>query len=240
MVAESAPPSVVPGAAYAEQVYAAASQNYLKAPTNAVTAWQYGRACFDRAEFATNSAERATLAEQGIGACRKALAQQPNSAPAHYYLAMNLGQLARTRTLSALRLVNEMETAFKAARGLDERVNFAGPDRNLGRLYLEAPGWPTSIGNRSKARLHLRRAAELVPDYPENRLNLVEAYLQWGDRNAAARELKEVEALWPIAAANLTGEEWVAAWADWQARLKRVTKELEAEVRTQSSPRQRQ
>ena len=38
-------------------------------------------------------------------ACRQALAQGSNSAPAHYYLGMNLGQLARTRGLSALKLV---------------------------------------------------------------------------------------------------------------------------------------
>ena len=37
----------------------------------ATAAWQFGRACFDLAEFATNNTERASLAEQGIAACRQ-------------------------------------------------------------------------------------------------------------------------------------------------------------------------
>ncbi len=115
---------------------------------------------------------------------------------------MNLGQLARTKLLGALKLVTEMEAEFKAARRLDEHLDFAGPDRSLGLLYLEAPGWPTSVGSRTKARQHLRRAAELAPQYPENRLTLLEAYLRWGDHNGVQRELKALEEIWPAARTN--------------------------------------
>ena len=31
---------------------------------------------------------------------------------------------------------------------------------------------------------------ELAPRYPENRLNLIEAYLKWGERTGAHRELQ--------------------------------------------------
>ena len=47
-----------------------AQARYRKAPGEATAAWQFGRACFDLAEFATNKTERASLAEQGIAACR--------------------------------------------------------------------------------------------------------------------------------------------------------------------------
>ena len=107
------------------------------------------------------------------------MARESNLAPAHYYLGMNLGQLARTRGLSALRLVNQMQREFTRARDLDEHFDWAGPDRNLGLLYRDAPAF-ASIGSRSKAREHLMRAVELAPRYPENRLNLVETYLQLG------------------------------------------------------------
>ena len=59
------------------------------------------------------------LAQQGIAACRQLIARTPKSAPAHYYLAMNLGQLARTELLGAFKLVREMEREFKTAVGLD-------------------------------------------------------------------------------------------------------------------------
>ena len=64
---------------------------------------------------------------------------------------MNLGQLARTEYLGALTLVKQMEQEFKAAGGLDPQFDHAGPKRNLGLLYRDAPGWPVSIGNPSKS-----------------------------------------------------------------------------------------
>ena len=126
--------------------------------------------------------QRAALAEQGIAACRQAIARESNSAPAHYYLGMNLGQLAQTKGLGALRLVNQMEREFTPGARAGRAVRLRGPDRNLGLLYRDAPAIG-SVGSRSKAREHLERAVELAPQYPENRLNLIEAYLKWGERN---------------------------------------------------------
>jgi hypothetical protein len=204
--------------AFAQERLGAAQKVCAADPASSLAAWRLARASFDRAEFATNDTERAALAVQGIGASRKALAGDPKSAPAHYYLGMNLGQLARTKLLGALPLVDEMEGSFKTARQLDEHFDYAGPDRNLGQLYLQAPGWPASVGSQSKARKHLERAAELDPAYPENRLNLALGYARWRDKKLLARELVNLEKLWPAAKTNFTGAEWEAAWMDWQQR----------------------
>lgn len=193
--------------------------------TNHQAGTRFAKACFDFAEFATNATERATLAEQGITASRELIRRQSNSAAARLYLAMNLGQLARTRTLGALTLVNEMETQFSLARRLDEHLEHAAPDRYLGLLYREAPSL-ISIGDRAKARAHLIRAAELEPQFPPNRLNLLESYLTWGEKAEARRQLKKLQALWPNARAKLSGPEWLAAWADWSQRLTRARKSL--------------
>src|SRR5206468_1564673 len=144
-------------AARLERIYREARARFQEANSNSVEAdWQLGRACFDLADLARKDSERALLAEEGISACRSALARKYGSAPAHYYLAMNLGQLARTKSIGALKLVREMESEFKAAIELDEKFDYAGAHRSLGLLYKEAPGWPTSIGSRGKARSHLR------------------------------------------------------------------------------------
>jgi tetratricopeptide (TPR) repeat protein len=203
---------------------------------NPEAAWQFGRACFDAADFAVSSDERAEIAEIGIAACQKSLAQS-NSTPGHYYLGMNFGQLAQTKTLGALKLVDEMEREFSAARAMDEHFDFAGPDRNLGLLYMEAPAF-ASIGSRSKARLHLRRAAELAPDYPENWLNLIELYLKSSDRNSALRELKALEDIWPKAQQELTGPAWATSWTDWSRRLKKAKQKLGDTPKALESPRQ--
>jgi hypothetical protein len=193
-------------------------------PTNA---WQFARACYDFADFATNDAERATIAVQGIAACRQLAASAPKSAPAHYYLAMNLGQLARTELLGALKLVKEMEVEFKTAAELDAHLDFAGPDRCLGLLYRDAPGWPASIGSRHKAREFLEQAEKLAPDFPENRLNLAESDLQWRENAAAKKELDALDALWPKARTNLTGEIWERGWDDWTTRRADARKKLD-------------
>ncbi|MCX6894755.1 MAG: hypothetical protein NTZ16_04485 [Verrucomicrobia bacterium] len=213
--AHTTPPTAADMVAYAEKVLQAARARHEREPTNAEAAWQFGRACFDRAEFAANDTERATLAVEGIAAMRPLVAREPKLAAAHLYLAMNLGQLA---LLAALKLVDEMEHEFKAAHDLDEHFEHAGPDRNLGQLYFQAPGWPASVGSKSKARKHLERAVALAPDFPENQLNLLEAYCQWKDLKGIRRELKSLPALWPAAKTNFSGMAWASSWADWERR----------------------
>jgi hypothetical protein len=206
-------------------------------PTNAIAAWQFARACFDWADFAKTSNERAAIANQGIAACRPLIARELKLASAHYYLGMNLGQLARTETIGALTLVKQMEYEFKLASALDEHFDYAGPSRNLGLLYREAPGWPISIGSGRPAREWLERAAALAPDYPENILNLAESYLQWEKLDDAKVQLKKLDALWPSAQTNFTGAAWEQSWADWTTRREALRKELGEPPSPATSPK---
>ena len=205
------------------------AQTQFQSNTNdPAAAWQFARACYDFNDFATNNAGRATLANQGIAACRQLLACESNSVPGHYYLAIELGQLADTRrNLAAFKMVREMEREFKTAGDLDEHFDYAGPARCLGLLYRDAPGWPFSIGSRRKAREGLEQAAKLAPDYPENHLNLAESFLQWHESDNAKSELKALDALWPEAQTNLAGEAWEQSWDDWSTRRAAAGKKLE-------------
>jgi hypothetical protein len=225
-------------AAAARGVFHEAQARHEREPKNLEAAWQFARACFDAGEYATNSTERAELAEQGIAASQKLLEQSSNSAPGHYYLGMNMGQLARTKTLGALKLVDQMEHEFSVARDLDEHFDYAGPDRNLGLLYREAPSIG-SIGSRTKARQHLQRAVELAGEYPDNRLNLVETYLGWNERDNARRELKATELIWPVAQTHFTGPFWAVSWADWDPRLESARKKVDALPKTPPVPEEK-
>lgn len=223
-------------AAEAHSEYLKARQEYQQDSTNSEAAWQFGRACFDWAEYASSKSDRAALANEGIDACRKLVARHPESAAGHYYLAMDLGQLARTKWLGALRIVREMEEEFTVARSLDEHFDFGGPDRNLGLLYWQAPSIG-SIGDRRKARIHLDRAAQLAPLYPENRLNLIEAELDWDDQNSARQQLEKLEQLWPEMRRKFSGEEWESSWPDWEKRFNKLKKQLQSGSKTLQSPR---
>jgi tetratricopeptide (TPR) repeat protein len=220
-------------ASLAQQALARAQAQYEREPQNAEAAWALARACFDLAEVTTNKAECAAIAERGIEVSQQALRRGTNSAPLHYYLGLNLGQLARTRGMSALKLVDQMEREFLRAIELDPKFDYAGPERSLGLLYREAPA-VISVGSRFKARQHLARAVELAPQYPENHLNLLEARLQWGEREAARQELKALEQDWAGARREFTGSAWAANWADWDARLQKARKRLEEAPKLES------
>ncbi len=215
--------------ARAERLLGEARGRHRQSPTNTTTAWEFARACFDLAEFATNNTQRADLANQGIAACRAALTRDPKSTAAEYYLGLNLGQLARTKLFSALGLLDEMETAWTRAIVLDEKFDYAGPHRSLGLLYQDAPGWPTSLGSRAKARLHLQKAADLCPDFPDNRLCLLEAWLKWGEKKKALADLPAVETVLREARKKLTGDEWALSWQDWDRRWGKVRAKAGAE-----------
>jgi tetratricopeptide (TPR) repeat protein len=198
-------------------------QSDAKNPTNA---WQFACAAFDFANFSTNDTQRASLASQGIAACRPLVAREPKLAAGHYYLAMNLGQLARTEYLGALALVKEMEPEFQKAGDLDPLLDHAGPKRNLGLLYRDAPGWPVSIGNPSKAQSLLKSAVKLAPDFPENHLHLIESYLKWNEPGDAKKELHALDAIWLAAQTNLIGDKWAQSWDNWTTRRDTAHKQL--------------
>jgi tetratricopeptide (TPR) repeat protein len=212
--------------AFAEKEFYRAQAKLQSDQNNPTNAWQFACAAFDFAEFSTNNAQRADLANLGIAACRPLVAREPKLAAGHYYLAMNLGQLARTELIGALDLVKQMEPEFKTAGQLDELLDHAGPERNLGLLYRDAPGWPASIGNPSKAQALLRQAVRLAPDYPENHLHLIESYLKWKENSSAKRALLALDNVWPSAQTNLTGVKWAQAWDDWAARRIAARKQL--------------
>ncbi len=196
-------------------------------PTNVAPCVDVARLAFAATTQATQTAEKAALAEEGIAVARAGLVLQPKSAALEYYLGLNLGQLASTRGLSALKLVREMEAHLLAARKLDPLVADAGPDRSLGYLYRQAPGWPLSIGSHDKARQHFGQAWQLAPDRPEHLVALAEACLQQKQRTEARRLLEGADALWERARSRYSGPDWDGDWADWNARLRQLRETLE-------------
>jgi tetratricopeptide (TPR) repeat protein len=212
---------VTPEMIAVERAYDAAKARYETQTNDDAVALQFARACFDRADLAPRKSIRAPIASEGIEVCRRWLRRAPDQAAAHYYLGMNLAQLASTRTLSAASLVREMEKEWKAALMLDPHFDFAGPDRNLGLLYRDAPAFPLSVGNRFKAEQHLQRALELNPEYPENHLNLIETHIKRRPATVAG-EVAALRAILPAARKQFSGPPWQSAWKDWDARLEKI------------------
>lgn len=205
-----------------EARFEAARDRWQRESNSVEAAWQLGKAAFDWAECATSDAQRSTLAELGIAACRRGIALDSNGVAAHYYLGLNLGQLARTKLLGAFKLISEMEAEWSTAIQLDPRFDYGGPHRTLGTLYRDAPGWPTSIGSEKKARQHLEKALELHPDFPGNMLSLLEGRIEWGEKKVVRDKTSEIEAFLSKARQAFAGDAWVLDWDDWDRRWTEV------------------
>jgi len=221
----------------AETTFHQAQRQFQADESSLTNAIQFAHACYDFADFAASDSQRASLADMGIQVCNKILAADPKAAGGHYYLAMNLGQLARTKSLGALKLVKDMESEFKTALDLDPGIDYGGPARSLGLLYRDAPGWPMSIGSKRKAKTYLDQALKTAPDFPENPLTVIESDLKWGDRADAKKQLDTLDVLWPQAQKKFSGENWERDWADWTARREVVRKKLNETSGPLTSPR---
>lgn len=210
--------------AEARRLFQTAQTRFQQARTNETFGWTLGQAAFDLAEFVTDRSRRLEVIQAGLDACRSILASHPDSAAAHFYLGLNLGQLAQTKKLSALRLVGEMEEELLKAHQLDPGFRHAAPARSLGILYLEAPPWPASIGNRAKARSYLQTAVRLAPEFPENHIPLAEAYAKWGEGHALDRQLTSLQEILPQARLRFPPDQWPVEWKNWLARLEKLEK----------------
>ena len=206
----------------ARQWYGLAKTNYLINTGNTTSAWKFAEACFEWAEFARNSDDRAKLAHEGIAAAKFAAEIAPTHPAGHFFLAMNKGQLARTKSIGALSLVKEMESSLLRSIKLDPKFDNAAAERSLGLLYLNAPGWPASIGSKSKARKHLERAVELAPDYPTNLLTLMDAYVHWEDAEALHTAMNRHRRLIPVTKEKYKGPLWENSWKDWEERWAKI------------------
>lgn len=211
---------------YYLSVYEKSKEAHRKSPADIDTALRFAKACFDLAEFATNSAHRAQLATDGIEVCKEILKTNSLNGEAHYWLAMNYAQLSRTKGWSALKIVNEMEKEYLKAIEINPAMDNAGPHRYLGLLYRDAPGWPVSIGSKAKARKHLEEAVRIAPDFPDNQLFLVETYLKWSEKKLAQEQFLKAKEVIRSARQKYNGDEWHASWEDWDNRLKKIEAKL--------------
>jgi tetratricopeptide (TPR) repeat protein len=209
-----------------------------KTNQNYESSWKLALACFEWAEFATKDSDRSGLAQEGIDAAQKAIRLDPKRGEGYHYLAMNLGQLARTRKLSALKLVDDMEENFLKAIELQPKLDYASPHRSLGLLYRDAPGWPVSVGNKGKARLHLQKAVELCPEFPENHLVLLETYLKAGDFKSATSAVAAAEKCLNDAPKQFSGPDWELSWQDWRARWDKMKEKMASGPKNIRSPKQ--
>jgi len=140
--------------------------------------------------LARKAGGRERLDAMAPAAAAKALAGIPEAAPLHLWAGIhwglwgdNFGRLAAARQGVGERVRRYSEVVI----AIDERYEFAGGHRLLGRLHTLAPKVPFLTGwvDRGKAVAELRRAVALAPEYPLNAVFLADALLQYRSGEAA-------------------------------------------------------
>ena len=212
--------------AEARAAYEAAQTAYSTNTSSVAAAIDLTRTAFDYADLAPNDTIRENVANNGIATAKAAIAGNTNLVAAHYYLALNIGQLARTKMLGALKLLTEMERELNVVIFLDPKFDYAGGHRTIGVLYLEAPGWPTSVGDKKKARFHLEQALQIAPEFPDNHLCYLEALIKWKEWKLATEKLSDYRGIVPKAKERFTGPDWNYEWSDWTPREKAIQQKI--------------
>jgi tetratricopeptide (TPR) repeat protein len=157
----------------ADQARQALERALPKHPTQPEVHWRIARACFLMTRSLKNSDQRVEIARKGMAHAKKMIAAHPKRVEGHYYLALNMAKIAEAKW--KLSLIKPMVAAGEKARQIDERYDSAGPLVFLGKVFLDAPAWPVSVGNTEKALKLLERAVKLAP-LPESRVFLGQAY----------------------------------------------------------------
>jgi len=135
---------------------------------------------------------RLTDAVKGRKLAEAAVILLPRNGLAHYLYAYLTGLEAENDSLRGLELVPVIQREALLASDLNPAVDYGGPHRMLGELYLRAPGFPISIGNYARAVDHYRLAVDQDPEFLENRLGLAEALLSEEEPGKACFELRNI------------------------------------------------
>jgi tetratricopeptide (TPR) repeat protein len=154
--------------------------------------WRAARACAWVAEDVADKKTRDQFAYHGVEYAKAATALEPRRVEGHYYLGINTGLSATTKTLSAYPMVPRVRDEAKAAAKADPAFDHAGPLRLLGGVFSKAPPWPASIGDNEEGQKYLSQAVKMAPEYPENHLLYGDALAADDKLNEAAREYKQV------------------------------------------------
>lgn len=142
---------------------------------NAEVQWRLIRAYFN---YYDELAEKGRKADQqwatdaGYAAAAAFSTENPDKPElTYYYATIGLCYLDFHR-FKAVFLVNDLLRMFAKVQKVMPEIDDGGPDRNLGILYHELPGWPIGIGDKKKALKHLEAAVSLAPRRAANRLTL--------------------------------------------------------------------
>lgn len=167
-------------------------------PHNAEAYWKAARCYHWFYDRETQNSRKKYYAHKTLNMASLALKANPQSAGAHYYYAIALGLcFSHHPTMALGNGFEKMLQAAKTAAKLNPKLDFAGPHRLLGYIYLESP--EDYGGDPETAKIHFQKAYQLFPNYAENLLGLAKCYLKLAQIAQEEEEPQQAQLLQKLA-----------------------------------------
>jgi tetratricopeptide (TPR) repeat protein len=177
-------------APFGQKVYALrlAEQANIEDKNNKYIGTVLSRVAFFVADSIDNDEDKVKKsAEIGVRAARSVGLTEENP-EACFFFALNQGLIVQSKGLFALNKLPEIHNALKLAQKA-ESIDFGGPLRVLGMMYLKAPAWPSGIGDLDKALELFEKAVTKYPAHPQNFMFYAEALLEDDNKEKALQNL---------------------------------------------------
>lgn len=180
----------------AEEAMAAYENALKKADAQVEAFWKAARAAHWVADNSKEKKTKVIWFEKGIAYAKKAIALEPRSVEAHFWLGANYGSYGESRgVLKSLALVkpirNEMETVIR----LDDKYQGGAGYRVLGVVDYKVP--PFAGGSKKRALENLNKAMGIDSTNAFNLYYLAEYFEAMGDRYKALAQLSLLEKCTP-------------------------------------------
>lgn len=170
---------------------------------------------------------RERFASEGVYWAEIALAgNNQEDGDVYYYLAVNLGISVKEHMTLALKNLNRLVSSLEIAIERSPDVNYAGPYRVLGMLYLKAPPWPLGIGDGDRALELLNEALLRYPEHPKNQIFYAQAL--WEVEGEEKKE--EIQKHLEKGLKLMNQEHWKSAKDRWMKDLSHVAEEAGIEI----------
>lgn len=172
-----------------------------------------------------NKNECKRWAESGLAYAERCIEIAPNMPDCYYWRAVNTGLYHSVKVVGYQRGIKQMISDCNAVIAMGrENYDYGGPWRIQGQIFTKLPetgGRPDSLTrDLNRALVYLRKAVEVAPDYPENRIALAEALYKEGEPDAARAELDIAKQKTP---------EWRddASYPEWKKTIATLMKKID-------------
>lgn len=153
--------------------------------------WRLARIAYFIGSRTEDKKDKKIIFSRGIYFGKKAVELEPEKPDGYYWLGVCYGVYGEARgVLKSLFLVDDIKEAMNKVIELDRTYEDGGPDRVLGRVYHELPGF--AGGSKEKSLEHLLKSIELGPEDAVTRIYLADTYLSLKEIDKAREQLDYV------------------------------------------------